>query len=145
MAEVVYRTIRETEPDPRLFDFLFHAIQFLESTTQSVANYHLVFLLHLLYYLGIYPNADSVQSGTWFDLLNGEFVALKPQHSHVLNQQETVVFSRLLKMSFENMTVFAFSRQDRMLIITRLLEYYRLHMPEFGEIKSLNVLQSLFD
>lgn len=145
LSEVVYRTVKETEPDSRLFGFLYQSISFLESTGESVANYHLVFLLHLLFYLGIHPNSDSYKAGYCFDLLNGEFVNHASSHRHFLTQEESLVFRKLLKMSFENMCLYAFSRQDRIAIIERIIEYYRLHLPEFSEIKSLAILKSMFD
>ena len=52
---------------------------------------------------------------------------------------------RLLKITYENMSLYSFSRQDRVRIIERLLEYYRLHLPEFPEIRSLAVMQTMFD
>ena len=79
------------------------------------------------------------------DMLNGVFVDRIPMHRHYLNRQESVVFVRLLKISFENMSLYSFSRQDRVSVINRILEYYRLHLPDFPEIKSLSVMQSLFD
>ncbi len=145
IAEVLYRVVKETEPDPKLFTFLDDSIRMLEYSEHGIANYHLVFLLHLLYYLGIYPNADSYREGALFDLQNGIFINQIPMHRHYLQQGESLVFARLLKMSFENMGVFSFSRQDRVDIIHRIIEYYRLHLPEFPEIKSLAVMQSLFD
>ncbi len=78
-------------------------------------------------------------------MLNGVFVDRIPMHRHYLNPQESVVFVRLLKISFENMSLYSFSRQDRVSVINRILEYYRLHLPDFPEIKSLSVMQSLFD
>ena len=48
-------------------------------------------------------------------------------------------------ISFENMSLYSFSRQDRVGVINRIVEYYRLHLPDFPEIKSLSVMQSLFD
>ena len=137
--------LKETEPDPRLFEYLFESIQLLELSDKGVANFHLVFLLRLLHYLGIYPNVESYVAGSCFDMLNGVFVDRIPMHRHYLNRQESVVFARLLKISFENMSLYSFSRQDRVSVINRILEYYRLHLPDFPEIKSLSVMQSLFD
>lgn len=145
LAEVLFRVVKETEPDPRLFEYLCESIQLLEFSERGVANFHLVFLLHLLHYMGIYPNAESFKTGGYFDMLNGEFVDHIPMHRHFLNREESAVFGRLLKISFENMSLFSFSRQDRVGIINRILEYYRLHLPDFPEIKSLSVMQSLFD
>lgn len=145
LAEVLFRVVKDTEPDARLFGFLYDSIQMLECAEEGVANFHLVFLLRLLSYMGIYPNADSHNPGRYFDMLNGTFADSPPMHRHYLNKEESLVFARLLKISFENMSLYSFSRQDRVRIIDRVLEYYRLHLPDFPEIKSFSVLQSLFD
>lgn len=145
LAEVLFRTVKETEPDTRLFEYLCEAIRLLEFAEEGLANFHLVFLLRLLHYMGIYPNADSYTAGAYFDMLNGVFADRIPMHRHYLNREESTIFARLLKISFENMSLYTFSRRDRVNIINRILEYYRLHLPEFPEIKSLSVMQSLFD
>lgn len=145
LSEVLFRVVKEPEPDARLFEYLCESIQLLELADKGVANFHLVFLLHLLYYMGIYPNGDSYVIGYYFDLLNGEFIDRIPMHRHYLSREESVVFARLMKISFENMSLYAFSRQDRVNVINRILDYYRLHLPDFPEIKSLSVMQSLFD
>lgn len=145
LSEVLFRAVKETEPDPRLFEYLYEAIRLLEIADKGVANFHLVFLLRLLHYMGIYPNMDSYMPGSCFDMMNGVFVNRIPMHRHYLNQQESLFLVRLMKISFENMSLYSFSRRNRVDIINRILEYYRLHLPDFPEIKSLSVMQSLFD
>ncbi|MBE6301562.1 MAG: DNA repair protein RecO [Parabacteroides distasonis] len=145
LAEFLFRVVRESEPDTRLFGYLYTSIQYLEMTDSGVANFHLLFLLQLSYYIGIYPNVETYRENACFDLLNGVFVECLPLHRHYLNSEESRVLARLLRMRFENMSLYAFSRQERVGIIHRILEYYRLHLPEFSEIKSLSVMQSLFD
>lgn len=145
LAEVLFRVVKDTEPDAPLFDYLYKSIHLLEYADRGIANFHLVFLLHLLHYLGIFPNAESGKDGCYFDMLNGVFADRIPMHRHYLNKTESLVFSRLLRISFENMSLYTFSRQERVGIIHRILEYYRLHLPDFPEIKSVSVMQSLFD
>lgn len=145
LSEVLYRVVKETEPDERLFEYLYQSVYLLECTDKGIANFHLVFLLGLLRYMGIFPNVASHKEEAYFDMLNGEFSSRIPTHPHYLNRAESAVFARLLRISFENMSLYSFSRQDRVSIIYRILEYYRLHLPEFPEIKSLSVLQTLFD
>ena len=117
----------------------------MEYADKGIANFHMVFLLGLLHHLGIFPNMDSHRVGYYFDMLNGVFTDHIPMHRHYLNKVESAFFSRLLRISFENMSLYGFSRQERVRIIHRILEYYRLHLPDFPEIKSLSVMQSLFD
>lgn len=145
LSEFLFRVVKETEPDPRLFCFLYDSIQVLECAGKGVANFHLVFLLRLLRYLGIFPNIENRRAGYYFDMLNSVFTVDQPAHPHFLGKEDTEVFARLLKMSYENMSLYVFSRQERVRIIQKILEYYHLHLPDFAEIKSLAVLQSLFD
>ena len=45
LSEILFRVVKETEPDSRLFEYLFESIQLLELSDKGVANFHLVFLL----------------------------------------------------------------------------------------------------
>jgi len=145
LAEVLFRIVKDTEPDPQLFNYLYKSIHLLEHTEDGVANFHLVFLLGLLRYMGVSPHVESYQAGFYFDMLNGVFTDRLPTHRHYLNRDESTILARLFRLGYENMTLYTFSRQDRVHIIGRILEYYRLHLLEFPEIKSLSVMQSLFD
>ncbi|MDL2221681.1 DNA repair protein RecO [Parabacteroides sp. OttesenSCG-928-N08] len=145
VSEILYRVIRETEPDARLFQFLVQSTRILEESEQGIANFHLVFLMGLPRYMGFFPQTDSHRRGYYFDMLNGVFIDRIPVHNHYLNRLESTILQRMLRISYENMSLYAFSRQDRIRIIERIIDYYRLHLPHFGEIKSLAVMQSLFN
>lgn len=145
IAELLYRIVKDREHDNRLFDFLCASIKWLDVTDKGVANFHLVFMIRLLYFLGIYPNIKSYEEGSYFDMTNGEFTRQAPLGRHYLNKEESYIFAKLMKMTYENMSLYTFSRKERMQIINRILEYYRLHLPDFPEIKSLSVMQVLFD
>jgi DNA repair protein RecO (recombination protein O) len=145
IAEVLYRTARTKDSDSPLFNFLYDSIRWLELSVDGVANFHLVFLIRLARYLGVFPNAENYHPGYFFDLLNGVFTPILPVHRHFLNETESIIFFRLLRINYENMAVYSFSRRERLHIIRRILEYYRLHLSDFQEIKSLSVMQSLFD
>lgn len=145
IAEVLFRVVKDTEPDARLFDFLYRSIHLLEQADDGIANFHLVFLLRLLNYLGIYPNVDSYVEGCFFDMRNGVFNDKPPMHRHYLDREESKIFARLFKISYENMSLYAFSRHDRVNILDRILTYYRIHLPEIPELKSVSIMPTLFD
>ena len=145
LSEVLYRIIQEKEPNQPLFDYLCRSIKWLGIADEGIANFHLAFLLQLSAYIGIHPNGDSYKAGFFFDLINGVFSGSPPEHNSYLNREEAVVFARLLKINYENMALYAFTRQERTAIIRYIIEYYRLHTSDFPEIKSLAVMQSLFD
>jgi len=144
LSEVLYRVIQEKEANKPLFDFLYRSIKWLEIADAGVANFHLTFLLQLAVYLGIRPTIKSYIPNSYFDLLNGTFSETIPLHNNFLSKEDSIVFERLLRMNYENMALYSFTRHERTAIIRHILDYYRLHLSGFPEIKSLAVMQSLF-
>jgi len=144
LAELIGKVVREEQTNRELFDFLLQSVQVLELTTASPANFHLVFMIRLSRLLGFYPDASNYQKGMIFDMRNGIFTENKPAHIIFLPPDESAVFFNLLRMSYENMPAFRFSGRERQAIIFRILDYYRLHLSDFPEIKSLAVLHDVF-
>ena len=146
LSEILFRVVKETEPDSRLFEYLFESIQLLELSDKGVANFHLVFLMRLSRFLGLYPNLEDYHGGDYFDLQNACFTPLRPQlHSDYIAPEEAARLTRLMRMNYETMHLFAMSRMERARCLTIMNEYYRLHLPDFPVLKSLEVLKELFD
>jgi DNA repair protein RecO (recombination protein O) len=144
LAEVLYRSLRDTEKNPALFEFLNQSIQLLDLCEKGLANFHLVFLIKLTRYIGFYPNLEGRQPGWYFDLSGGVFVPSCPTHNAWLNPTEAALFARLMQINFENMGVFKFEHHQRVEILRQMLNYYRMHLTEFPTIKSLEVLEEVF-
>jgi len=144
LAELISKVIREEQTNRLLFDFLLQSVQVLELTHTSPVNFHLVFMIRLSRLLGFYPDPTGYRKGMFFDMRNGVFTQYQPAHIHFLPPDESAVFFNLLRMSYENMSVFRFSGRERQAVIRRILEYYRLHLSDFPEIKSLEVLHDVF-
>ena len=144
LAEFIFLTTKDVQPNKNLFDFICQSIRIFDLADSSVANFHLVFMIRLSIFLGFYPNAEGYMPHMFFDMQNGEFVRTKPFHPHFLNPDDSRVFLLLLRMNYENMHTFSLSGKQRVDIINRILEYYKLHLSDFPEMKSLEVLQSFF-
>ncbi len=144
LAEFIGKVIKDVQPNPLLFNYICHSIQVLDLLERGIANFHLVFILHMSRFLGFFPDISGYSKGMFFDLQNGIFVQNKPLHPYFLNPDDSEVFVQLIRMSYENMSSFRFSRAERIAIIEKVLEYYRLHLVDFPDLKSLEVLQNLF-
>ena len=144
ISEVLFRTLRQTEPDDSLYLFLENSILQLDCTIKGISNFHLVFLLKLTRYLGFEPNQDDEQVN-YFDLMNGVFLKEKPLHTHFTLPEVSSDFIRVLNADYSNMHNLAFTRARRAGLIQSIVEYYQLHIPDFHGLHSLSVLQSLFD
>jgi DNA repair protein RecO (recombination protein O) len=146
LAEFLYRAVKEDGENRPLFAYLKHSIEWLDERETDFANYHLVFLMHLTRFLGLYPNLDDYHQGDYFDLLNAGFTSLRPlKHTFYVNPEESFRLTRLMRMNYDTMHLFTMNRVDRARCLTIIGDYYRLHIPGFHELKSLAVLQELFD
>ena len=58
LSEVLFRVVKDTQPDERMYAFLTDSVRILDSVEQGLANFHVAFLLNLLHYLGIFPNVE---------------------------------------------------------------------------------------
>ncbi|MEG1563939.1 MAG: DNA repair protein RecO [Bacteroides sp.] len=146
LAEFLYRAMREEAENAPLFAYLVHSVTWLDECRDACSNFHLVFLMRFSRFLGLYPNLDDYQEGDCFDLLNACFVSTRPQlHSSFINPEEAGRLTQLMRMNYETMHLFEMSRTERARCLVILNEYYRLHLPNFPVLKSLSVLQELFD
>jgi DNA repair protein RecO (recombination protein O) len=144
LAEFISKVVKEVEVDRLLFNYIFHSIRILDMSEESTANFHLVFLIRLSPFLGFEPDSSEYGDGMFFDMKNGVFVSGKPLHGLFLNPVESKIFSLLMRMNYENMHVFRFSRYERKAIIYNILNYYRIHLADFPDLKSLEILHDVF-
>ena len=146
LSEFLYRGVREETENRPLFAYLRHSIIWLDECETGFANFHLVFLMRLSRFLGLYPNLEDYHDGDYFDLQNACFTPLRPQlHSFYIAPEEASRLTQLMRMNYDTMHLFAMSRGERTRCLAIMNEYYRLHLPDFPILKSLEVLKELFD
>ena len=144
ISEILFRALKQTEPDESLYHFLENSVRALDCCDDGLANFHLVFMLKLSRYLGFAPNSEG-EEDKYFDLLNGVFIHEKPPHVHFIAANVNSDFIRIMQSDYVDMSAVSISREDRFKLLEALVEYYKLHVPEFYGLNSLPVLHALFD
>ncbi len=144
MAEVLRKSLEQTNRDENFFRFLENSIISLDSNHKEIANFHLLFMAQLTVFLGFSPNFDNYDNSRYFDLLNGTFEPIQPPHSHFLEKEKRDLFVQTMKYDFENMGKIALNRHQRNDILDSLCQYFQLHIPTFHSLKSVNVLKEIF-
>lgn len=145
LAEFLYRALKEEAPNEPLFAYLQHSICWLDECETHFSNFHLVFLMRLSRFLGLYPNIDLYTEGCYFDMLNACFTPVLPAGGVFLKPDEASRICLLLRMNYDTMHLFGMNRRERNRCLTVINDYYRLHLPDFPSLKSLDVLKELFD
>ena len=144
MAEVARKTIREVEPNPPLFDFLYDILVALDLAKDHFANLHLYFLAHLSGYLGFFPGESYHPDTPCFDVQEGVFVPADPGNPFLIDPEISASLSLLLSVPLEKSGEIPLTRYARNTLLNKLLEYYRLHAGHIGEIQSHRILQEVF-
>ena len=144
VAEFLYYALRSEQRNELLYEYLENSIVWLDGQQSSFANFHLVFLLRLTRFLGFYPNLDDYKDGDYFDLRESVFMPMPPVHLDFLHPEEAQKVQLMMRMDFPTMHLFRMSHQERNRLLEVSLKYYRLHLPDFPERKSIEVLQALY-
>ena len=144
LADFLHYALRGEQQNEPLFCYLFHSLCWLDGCLTSYSNFHLVFLMRLSRFLGFFPNLDDDADGYYFDLRNSCFTPVRPVHQDVLEPEEASRIQILMRMNYETMHLYAMSRNERNRCIEVMMDYYRLHVPDFPELRSLAVLRELF-
>ena len=144
LAEFLFRALKEETDNETLYAYLEHSIRWLDSCERNFANFHLVFLMRLSRFLGLYPYIESYQEGSYFDMLNACFTLQQPLNGVYVVPSEAVHIHNLMRMRYETMHLFLMNRLERNRCLDLILAYYRLHLPDFPELKSLPILKELF-
>ncbi len=144
MAEVIYKTLHEEESNPSMFHFLSHSIQLLELMKKGISNFHLVFLVQYSKYLGIYPQIQ-------LDQLNEEIANKRLEQQMMedtpfanISDDARVILSELTRRSFQNLEELNITSKVRSELLFRLIEFYKIHFDNIGQINSYKVLKEIF-
>ncbi len=143
MVEVARNTVQGHEANPDLFEFLLRNFVFLDETTNPIANLHLHFMLHMTEYLGFLPGGDFGAESPFFDLQEGVFTHEKPMHHHWLSEVASSKCYRLLMLPLDRCHEVPFEREERRSFLKNLLIFYRLHIENFQQVHSHEVLEEV--
>jgi DNA repair protein RecO (recombination protein O) len=143
IAEVLFRTIREEEPNQGLFDFLLQFISDLEIEDGSVSNYHLLFMIELSGYLGFYPSPPNSETSSYFDKREGVFCEDVPQHGDWMDEESSSLLHRLMEANTKNISSIKLSFVQRNDLVNHLIAFYDLHLDARLDIKSHKILQTV--
>ncbi len=145
LSEVLLKTIREEERNPELFGFLFQSLAHFESLYSPSPSFHLIFLFHFSRYLGFFPTNNFSDTNLFFNIEAGSFSStpdgLDIDMEKSLGQQWKSCFS----CDYHSVDQYFRNQDKRNMFLDSLLEFYRIHQPSMRDLKSLEVLRTVFD
>lgn len=144
MAEILFRVVKEEEPNPVMAQFLLSTIEYMDALEEASPDFHIVFLFQLSRYLGFYPQNNFGNDNKFFDLESGQFKSSISDPDIYLDESSSYLWNRYLGHDYREMEGFGLNSSQRKNVIDCLIRYYKLHVAGMGEIRSLEVLHDFF-
>ncbi len=143
IAELIEHTVREEEANSRLWDYLTGSLAVLENNDDRCANFHLIFTCGLIEHLGFSIDTEDYTPGSCFDLREGCFTNAPILHPYYLNAESASWFCKLFESRYDDMHLLSFNHDQRNALLGMLIAFLKQQIPEMGELRSIEILQSL--
>jgi DNA repair protein RecO (recombination protein O) len=145
IVELLQKCLKQPEQNTSLFYFCEDILIQLDTAEKTVtANFALYFSLQLPLFLGFRMDNNYNGEENVLDLEEGIFVTKQPEHPHFIDGEYARITSQLLKaMQPHELSQFKLHHDTRRKLLLYYLEYYALHIPDFGVMKTLAILHEV--
>lgn len=145
LSEIIERFVTKSIPNISLFSFVENSIEIIDLKDNGFGNFHLIFIFKLIKFMGIEPNFEEWKSGYWLDIEHGVIEGTKPKSSLYLEQYDTELLYKISRLDYTSMNLLPLNRNDRNIVLDALINYLRFHVNPKIELKSPEIIKSLFD
>ncbi len=145
MAELLQKCLKQPEANEDLFTFCEASFSVLDQADKKItANFALFFTLHLAHFFGFRMTDNYDEETCFLDLREGIFISHQPEHPHFMDGKHAELTAQLLKvMQPEELEQFSLNGETRRFLLLKYLDFYALHIPDFGQMKTLLVLHEV--
>ena len=145
LIEMISKSIKEKEPNKEFFDFVKNSLIYLDQTHNNISVFHIIFLLKMSRFTGFHPVSNYSVQNRIFDLREGKFKKDIPFHKDYLAEQESFYFSKFLNSDLEKNIDISIDREKKQKLLHALILYYKIHLSDFGKVKTIEIFKKVFD
>lgn len=138
--EILNKTLKDQTSQPELFDFISESLVYLNESDENTSNFHLYFLMKILEFFGIEPINNFDKNNKFFDCREGKFSPIELGYPMGLNELNSELFNKALSV---NLLIEKLINTQRTSLLESILAYYKMHLPGFTDVKSLEVLKEI--
>ncbi len=143
LAEILNHALKNQEANIQLYDFIADSLKQLDQTSGNIANFHLVFLIRLSRYLGFNPRDNHDKHHRFFNIKEGLFQTRIDDPDYCLDERLSLVFLQVINTELPQQQDLNIIKDDRKLLLQKIIDYYRYHLEGMPEIKSHQVLETV--
>lgn len=138
LNEVLLKVLKEQQSNQYLYNFLETTIISLTKSNINHSNFAINFLLNLTLYLGIEPQNNYSHQTPYFNCREGVFESVPLSYPMGFDKDLSKLFSdHVLNKETK------YSSSQRQVLLDAMLAYYNFHIPNFGNLKSVEILREI--
>jgi len=145
IGEFLYKTVRESEKNPALYQFMEETVLTLDNACEDLADIHLYFATLLGRYLGYEPALETYsRERPFFHMKDACFRETPDTSFAAFDIEDSGLMQKILSHAFREKVPLFCSGTRGNHFLNSLIAYYGYHMGKSPEIKSLEVLHQVF-
>lgn len=131
VTELLSKVLKEEDDSGQVFEFLFQFVINMDQRKDAYESLHIYLMVQLTHYIGfgIRNKATLKKDGLMYASGNSE---------------EEILQAILMLNSADLTSDFDLGNEQRRNVLSYLIEYYKLHVVGFKELKSLDILTQIF-
>ncbi|MEA3496774.1 MAG: DNA repair protein RecO [Bacteroidota bacterium] len=145
ISELIYKTIKEEEPNEYLFNFLLKSIKLLDEKAENIPDFLLIFIVQLTKYLGFSPTNNFSTKNVFFNLSEGMFSPTKSKENETIKMPESKWFGIVIDTPIGSVGKNKIPRAVRMELLQKMIVYYQIHISNFQDLKSFDIFTNIFN
>ena len=145
LMELLYKLLKQPEQNSDLFYFCEDSLLQLDEAPANVtANMPLFFALHISHFFGFKIDDNFSAEYPFLDLQEGNFIDDRPHHPHFMEGENAELTAHLLKImvpvELDDLKMNHFKRRE---LLSKYIDYYALHIQDFGQMKTMMIMQEV--
>jgi DNA repair protein RecO (recombination protein O) len=141
--EIIYKTLREEEANPELFDFLWERCISLDQAQGNLSSFPIIFMISYSRFLGIPPRPGHSETSPYFNLQEGIFQPENAGPRSCFDKETSAALNSVMIASPDELQKLVLTSHIRSKLLTGILSYFRYHLQGFPEIHSHQVLHTV--
>ncbi|MDR2085116.1 MAG: DNA repair protein RecO [Bacteroidales bacterium] len=143
--ELVNKCVKDESQSKELYDYIFSALMEMDNCKLISPDFHVVFTIQLLKYLGLAMNFDNLSRSSVFNIPEGILTESTPEHDLYIPPKYVNIIKGATEQKLNDRIIGCDSNEIRRNILNYLQLYYRYHIPNFKDIKSIVILRKVFE
>jgi len=143
--EILYKSIKDNQPDKKLFDFICSVIIHLDSISGKILNFMVFASVQLTKFFGFFPKTNYSEKNNVFNIVEGTFHNNEPSGDLFLLPHHSLLLSKFIISDLDNYHHIDIDDKTGIQILNALNSYYSIHIINNYEIKSFKIFERIFN